>query len=728
MDRFSRDTHTSAGASGGPSSAFHGYNRSRKASHGHGNAQRQQQHQASGNNSLASRANGSGADPAAFRATPPSPQQQPAPPAYSANNNSNNNNNSNATAHNNASVSQANAAASYSAAAAGDQQRDKDECTSTPFRNYNNFVKKAVIQSVIDRMATKMQVADSETAKRAEELAATHGGGGNSGMGTPHQQLSRGGMGSSLNGSFSLPPSSSSPSSGAAPPPPPPPYGTRSPAGTSNRQFYFGPNGRGINVLDLASGRGGDIGKWVYGQCPPFAKLLGQHTNDPSKFISVKQYVAVDIAPGAVEAAQSRFIETKGSERENERLMRVRHHTPLADGHFFVGNCLVGSFFETPPTAAINNAAVGSTTPLAGPMRSPSLHAASLRDLPPVGRTQRGNSMSGGSPQLPPSYTEALQQSSGGGILGRSSAPSTPHHGAASRGSPGLGPRPAPTGIERFGNSPSLGAATAAGALPPPFGGLPPTAPHGNTPQQPQPLNGLVIGGSAPPAGPASAAFLADALKAAAVDEVNIVTIQFAFHYACYSAENLRAVLRGIAGALRRGGANSSNATTDSLLNRTSGGAGGILLLTTVDGAQLSKRLIDAYNAQTAGAATVEYTSGLFSLSADAAAVGAYVYEASASALAGGLSQDEQCLPLGTMYKFKLDGLVDCEEFVIPRETLIAAAAAEGLRLVESRPFSDWLPEFEGNKKVRYQLGADGVIGANEVDLISLYRTYTFEL
>lgn len=562
--------------------------------------------------------------------------------------------------HANAHTAHTNAANTYSAVASNDHT--KDECTSTPYRNYNNFVKKAMVQSAIDTVAAKLIAADAQAAKQSAESPNSNANSPNSGNNSTSNSKEGNTNITISNGSFG-----GGGFLGAPHSPAPPPY-SKSPGGSTinGQRLYAGPNGKGITVLDLASGRGGDVGKWIFGQSPCFAKLIGQHTNDPSKFICVKKYVAVDIASGAVETAQQRYAESKG--QSDERLMKLRHHTPLADGSFFVSNCLVGTFFDdslklTPP-APLNGSFNGNTS-----------------GQSPMDRPRKASQ----GPTLP-TYNDAIAQQAATHGIGNRSNPSTPQHRAVP--SPNNTSAPRATGLERFGGvSPS--GLVGATAPPPPFVALPPSLP----------TNITTVG---------------EALSLSHVDEVNIVSIQFAFHYACFSKDNLSKVLKGIASLLKRNGCGA-----------------GIALITTVDAKELSKRLIKAYNEQLPGKATVEYSSKLFTITAATDVVEAAVHEdlARNSNEAGFVDPAacNICLPLGTMYKFKLESLVDCEEFVIPSDVLIAAAEAEGLKLASSKPFNHWMGEFSSNKKVKQQLG-EGDITTGDLDLIDLYRSYVFEV
>lgn len=161
----------------------------------------------------------------------------------------------------------------------------------------------------------------------------------------------------------------------------------------------------------------------------------------------------------------------------------------------------------------------------------------------------------------------------------------------------------------------------------------------------------------------------------------NVVTIQFAFHYACRSAELIRSVLTVIADALA---------------------PGGVVLITTVDIATLSAR-----------AAADELGGDLYRITFPEPPQ--YVTTADGTAV----------LATGTEYHFHLEGFVDCAEYVVPYETVVQAAAEAQLRLCPSvsKPFADFVRDYSANWKVN----KGNKLSAAELALVTLYRAICFE-
>ncbi|KAK7197250.1 mRNA capping methyltransferase [Novymonas esmeraldas] len=179
-----------------------------------------------------------------------------------------------------------------------------------------------------------------------------------------------------------------------------------------------------------------------------------------------------------------------------------------------------------------------------------------------------------------------------------------------------------------------------------------------------------------------SESFLRDTLTSSPqFGRYTIVSIQFAFHYACKTVELMRDVIATIADALA---------------------PGGVVLITTVDIAALSRRVAEG----TLGNALYHIT-----LSAPPE----YTAATDGSAL----------LATGTEYHFHLDGFVDCPEYVVPCEAVTHCASESHLRLCDSvsMPFSGFLPSYSAS----WKLNKGNKLSGAELELVTLYRTLCFE-
>ncbi|KAG5489893.1 hypothetical protein JKF63_00010 [Porcisia hertigi] len=160
-----------------------------------------------------------------------------------------------------------------------------------------------------------------------------------------------------------------------------------------------------------------------------------------------------------------------------------------------------------------------------------------------------------------------------------------------------------------------------------------------------------------------------------------IVTIQFAFHYACRTLDLIRNVLSVISDAVA---------------------PGGVVLITTVDISILSKRAAE-------GVIGNELYSVSFPNPPEYAEA----------------SDGRALLVTGTEYHFHLDGFVDCPEFVVPYDAVVQIAREAGLRLCESmsKPFCEFLPAYSASWKVN----KGNKLSQAELDLVTLYRSICFE-
>ncbi|KAG5489156.1 hypothetical protein GH5_00015 [Leishmania sp. Ghana 2012 LV757] len=161
----------------------------------------------------------------------------------------------------------------------------------------------------------------------------------------------------------------------------------------------------------------------------------------------------------------------------------------------------------------------------------------------------------------------------------------------------------------------------------------------------------------------------------------SVVTIQFAFHYACKSLHLVREVFSAISHALA---------------------PGGVVLITTVDIAMLSKRVAEGMMG-----------NELYSISFPTPPE--YAVASDGSVL----------LVVGTEYHFRLEGFVDCPEYVVPYDAVVQIASESQLRLCEplSKPFAEFVPEYAANWKAN----KGNKLSQAELELVTLYRTLCFE-
>ncbi|CCW59909.1 unnamed protein product [Phytomonas sp. EM1] len=163
----------------------------------------------------------------------------------------------------------------------------------------------------------------------------------------------------------------------------------------------------------------------------------------------------------------------------------------------------------------------------------------------------------------------------------------------------------------------------------------------------------------------------------------HIVSIQFAFHYACRSEEAIEMLLESISSALV---------------------PGGVVLLTTVSQDELSERVWGN-----------RFGNSLFTIK-----LATDVPEWSAPRE----GDKKFLLPLGTKYHFKLEGFVDCEEYVVPLEVVEKVARRVGLQKLASHSqpflnfFNDYRKSWKKNKGNR--------LSADEVELVTLYCSLFF--
>jgi mRNA (guanine-N7-)-methyltransferase len=161
----------------------------------------------------------------------------------------------------------------------------------------------------------------------------------------------------------------------------------------------------------------------------------------------------------------------------------------------------------------------------------------------------------------------------------------------------------------------------------------------------------------------------------------HVVTIQFAFHYACQSPALMREVLSAIAASLA---------------------PGGIVLITTVDCDVLSRR-----------AAENKLGNELYQIS--------FPEPPRFEANAAGVKQLAPC----TKYHFHLDGFVDCAEYVVSTELVTSLASEMHLSVCEamSRTFSQFVHEYASN----WKFNKGNKLRPSEYELVALYRSICFE-
>ena len=183
-----------------------------------------------------------------------------------------------------------------------------------------------------------------------------------------------------------------------------------------------------------------------------------------------------------------------------------------------------------------------------------------------------------------------------------------------------------------------------------------------------------------------SAAFWGEVCPFIIVPEsIDVVSCQFALHYSCRTTESLLLTLKGVSALLR---------------------VGGVFVGTIVNSEELQRR-VDASRFEFDNSGL---SSSLFQITFP--------------------EKSEQPMPLGHRYHFHLDGLVDCDEFVVLFKDLCSVAGSVGLRLLDlgSTNFAEFVPLFEKQEAARERSGKLRVaLGALDSNLVSLYRTFAFE-
>jgi mRNA (guanine-N7-)-methyltransferase len=160
----------------------------------------------------------------------------------------------------------------------------------------------------------------------------------------------------------------------------------------------------------------------------------------------------------------------------------------------------------------------------------------------------------------------------------------------------------------------------------------------------------------------------------------DIVSVQFALHYACVSGKDVHRLLAAINAAVRQGG---------------------VFIATIVDGEELQQRVVSGRTA-----------NSLFSILADPKQ---------------GEDWRSPDLPVGLTYHFQLEGLVDAPEFTIPYCKLKALAESAGFAAVpvHTHKFRDLVSAHAASSSARNGLKGQA-LSSDEVDLVSLYRTVCF--
>lgn len=156
----------------------------------------------------------------------------------------------------------------------------------------------------------------------------------------------------------------------------------------------------------------------------------------------------------------------------------------------------------------------------------------------------------------------------------------------------------------------------------------------------------------------------------------NMVSIQFALHYACGDEALLGDLLATVAESLA---------------------VGGVFLVTTVNPAELARRV-----------ASGDLSNSLYKI-----------------VLASDTPEwrevdGQQLLATGTQYHFQLDGFVDCPEYVVPLDYIADCCSKHGLESHPqlSMPFCAFLPEYEAS----WHNNKGNVLSAEERALVTLYH------
>ncbi|KPA79822.1 putative mRNA capping methyltransferase [Leptomonas pyrrhocoris] len=161
----------------------------------------------------------------------------------------------------------------------------------------------------------------------------------------------------------------------------------------------------------------------------------------------------------------------------------------------------------------------------------------------------------------------------------------------------------------------------------------------------------------------------------------HVVTIQFAFHYACQSSVLIRDVLSAVSNALV---------------------PGGVVLITTVDAEVLSQRAADG-----------KLGNELYEVT--------FPEPPTFDVTTNGTKQLVPC----TKYHFHLEGFVDCAEYVVCMEMVTRIAREVGLNVSEAmtKPFSQFVHEYASN----WKLNKGNKMSPSEYELVTLYRSICFE-
>lgn len=163
----------------------------------------------------------------------------------------------------------------------------------------------------------------------------------------------------------------------------------------------------------------------------------------------------------------------------------------------------------------------------------------------------------------------------------------------------------------------------------------------------------------------------------------DIVSVQFAFHYACGSAESMQQLFSSIFSALR---------------------PGGVFIATIVDCEELSKRLLTGEKLR----------NTLFNIELDSQQA-PWEWE---------VAESHKILPVGVRYSFSLDTLVASPECSVPYHTLLKLSQNCGFVEVpqHSGSFSQFVNVHAMHPKTQRDLKGQK-LSLEEMDLVSLYRT-----
>lgn len=100
----------------------------------------------------------------------------------------------------------------------------------------------------------------------------------------------------------------------------------------------------GAAVLDLASGRGGDMPKWIYAQSPPLnAKIDLLRAKEAGTLMPVRTYHAFDISAASVDEARRRFHTAVSAAAADPKALPIN----VRDAEFGVANCFDAEFWTS---------------------------------------------------------------------------------------------------------------------------------------------------------------------------------------------------------------------------------------------------------------------------------------------------------------------------------------------------------------------------------------------